>query len=305
MPEATNPPGGPPGTGATRLRRIWHSPTGTAAAMVLFLVVSALWLVAAGTARTPDFSQPPCLRPCMPQFPSAGNVRVWIWLGITGAVLIVASLVLLARGGVGLRREVGTARLVSRAAAAGLAGILAEVVVILVVTHVAIVMAPLGAENSGEIGAAIAVLGVLQLPLAVGLAVAWRRLRIVGAGESEPATHRFSPVRAILGLGGMVLSCAAFAVWSLRNGPPGVVINAQLIAGTPHLVNVGAWWPGLFAAMVALILLAAASAPGVTSRAVRRVPRAPSASDSAASPGWRRNSMVRSASAGEHGSGGE
>ena len=252
--------------------------------MVLFLVVSALWLVAAGTARAPVISQPPCVRPPCAALPSSGSLQVWLWLGTAGAVLILASLVLLAWGEVGERREARTARLVRRAAAGGLAGVLAEMIVVLLVTHVAIVAAPLGFEYSGEVGAAIAVLGVAQLPLAGALALAWARLRSDSAAESEPAAHLFRPRSAIPGLGGMVLSCAAFAAWSLHDGTVGVLVDATLIAGTARITNVGAWWPGLFAAMVVLTLVAAACAPGVTSRAVRKVPRAPSASEDAASP---------------------
>jgi hypothetical protein len=282
MPERSGSPG-PPTANATRLWRIWHSATGTAAAMVLFLVVSALWLVAAGTARASVESQPPCLRPPCPQ-PSYASLHVWLWLGIAGAVLILASLVLVARSAVGQRREAGAARLVRRAAAVGLAGVLAEVIVVLLVTHVAIVTAPLGFENSGEAGAAVAILGVAQIPLAGALALAWARLLPVSAGESGPAAHLFRPGRAIVGLGGMVVCCAAFAAWSLRDGTIGVLLNATLIAGTARITNVDAWWPGLLAAMVALISVAAACAPGVTSHAVGKVPRAPSASENAASP---------------------
>jgi len=252
--------------------------------MVLFIVVSALWLVAAVTARASDMSQPPCVRPPCAALPSSGSLHVWLWLGIAGAMLILGSLVLLACGEVGEQREAGTARLARRAAAACLAGVLAEMIVVLLVTHVAIVTAPLGFENSGEVGAAIAVLGVAQLPLAGTLALAWARLGFGGASDSGPATHLFRRGIAILGLGGMLLSCAAFAAWSLHDGAVGVLVNARLIAGTARITNVGAWWPGLFAAMVVLTLVAAACAPGVTSKAVRKVPRPPSASENAASP---------------------
>jgi len=282
MPEASSSPG-PPATDATRLWRIWNSATGTAAAIVLFLVVSALWLATASTARAPVISQPPCVRQPCAALPSSGSLHVWLWLGIAGAVLIVAALVLLAWGEVGERREARAARLV-RGAAAGLAGVLAEMIVVLLITHIAIVADPLGFEYSGEVAVAIAALGAAQLPLAGALALAWARLPFGSASESGPPAHPWRPGNVILGLGGMVLSCTAFAAWSLRDGVVGVVVNARLIAGTARITNVGAWWPGLFAAMVVLTLVAAACAPGVTSRAVRKVPRAPSASEDAASP---------------------
>jgi hypothetical protein len=251
--------------------------------MVLFIVVCAPWLVAAVTAQAPVISQPPCVRPPCTALPSSGSLHVWLWPGIAGAVLILGSLCLLACGEAGERREAGTARLAGQAAAC-LAGVLAEMVVVLLVTHIAIVTAPLGFENSGEVGAAIAVLGVAQLPLAGALALAWARLRFGSASEPGPVAHLFRPGIAILGLGGMLLSCASFAAWSLHDGAVGVLVNARLMAGTARITNVGAWWPGLFAAMVVLTLVAAACAPGVTSKAVPKVPRAPSASENAASP---------------------
>jgi hypothetical protein len=235
--------------------------------MVLFIVLSALWLAAASTARAPVISQPPCVRSPCATLPSSGSLHGWLWLGMAGAALILCSLVLLASSGVGARREAETARLVRRAAAACLAGVLAEMIVVLLVTHVAIVTAPLGFENSGEVGAAIAVLGVAQVPLAGALALAWARLCFGGASDSGRAAHLIRPGIAILGLGGMLLSCAAFAAWSLHDGAVGVLVSARLIAGTPRIANVGAWWPGLFAAMVVLTVVAAACAPGVTSKA--------------------------------------
>jgi len=61
----------------------------------------------------------------------------------------------------------------------------------------------------------------------------------------------------MIGLSGMVLGCGAFAAWSLQDGPTAMVVNTRLIAGTAWMTNAGAWWPGLFAAMLALTLVVA------------------------------------------------
>jgi hypothetical protein len=261
------------------LWRIRHSPATGGAAMVLFLAVSALWLAAAGTAQGAVESQPGCLRPPCPQPPSYASLRVWLLLGIAGAILTLASLVLVVRGAVGGRGTVGAARQVRRAAVTGLAGVVAEVIVVLLVTHVAIATAPLGFENSGEAGAAIAALGAAQPLLAGALALLWGRFLRV---SPRPSTHRTQPWRAMLGLGGMALNCAAFAAWSLRDGTA-MLVHTRLIAGTALITNAGAWWPGLFAAMVALTLVAAACAPGMTATAAGKVRPAPSGSDRTAS----------------------
>ncbi len=151
-----------PASGHSWLWHIRHSPATGGAALVLFLAVSALWLVAAGTARAAIESQPCGWGGC-PQPPSYTSLHVWLLLGIAGAVLTVVSFVLLVRRVVGERRMAGTARLVRRTAAAGFAGVLAELLVVFLVTHVAMVTAPLGFENSGEAGAAIGILGAAQL----------------------------------------------------------------------------------------------------------------------------------------------
>jgi hypothetical protein len=203
--------------------------------------------------------------------------------GIAGVVLTLVSFGLVVPGSVGDRSTVGTARLVRRAVAAGFAGAVAEVIVVLVVTHVAIVTAPAGLY-SGETAAPIAILGVSQLALVGALALVWGRLLRLSQGEPLRGARRFRPWAAILGLGGMVLGCGAFAVWSLQDGTTPLVVNARLIGGPAWVTNVGAWWPGLFAAMLVLTLVAAAFTPGVTSRAEDKIPLPPSTSDGAASP---------------------
>jgi hypothetical protein len=262
---------------------IRHSPTASGAAMILFLVVSALWLVAASTAQVAVESQPGCLRPPCPQPPSYASFQVWLLLGIAGTVLTLASFVLVARSAVRERTKAGSARQVRWAVVAGFGGALAEVIVVLLVTHVAIVTAPLGFENSGEAGAAIGILAAAQPVLAGALALVWGRLLRLSPGEPRRGMHRTRAWRAIFGLGGMVLNCAAFAAWSLRDGTA-LLVHTRLIAGTATITNAGAWWPGLLAAMVALTLVAAACAPGLTATAQGDVPRAPSTSDRTAAP---------------------
>jgi hypothetical protein len=249
----------------------------------LFLVVTVLWLVAADTAQATVKSQPPCLRPPCPQPPTYASFRVWLLLGIAGAVLTLASFVLVARSAVRERPGAGSARRVRWAVVVGAAGVLAEMIVVLLVTHVAIVNAPLGFENSGEAGAAVEILAAAQPVLAGALALVWARLLRVGPVEPRPGSPRTRAWRAMAGLGGMALICAAFAAWSIRDGNT-LLVHARLIAGAPLITNSGAWWPGLFAAMVALTLTAAACAPGLTATADDRLPPAPSPSDRTVSP---------------------
>jgi len=275
----------PPQPEPAPLWRIRHSPAASAAAMALFVVVSALWLVAGGTARPAVISQPGCLpgREC-PQPPSYVSLHVWLLLGIAGAVLTLASFALAARRAVGERRVAGSARKVRLAVVTVAAGAVAEVLVVSLVTHVAIVTAPLGFEYSGETAAPILILGVAQLALVGALALVWSRLLRLSLGQPGPNARRIRPWTAVLGLGGMVLGCGAFAAWSLRAGTIPLVVNTRLIAGPAWVTNVGAWWPGLFAAMVALLLAAAVCAPGMLSPAEGTAPRVPSPNDRTASP---------------------
>jgi hypothetical protein len=260
MPGPSNPPD-QPATGPARLWRIRHSPAVSAAAVLLFLVVSVLWLVAAGTAQLGVEAQP-CLGPPCPQPPSYASFQIWLLPGIAGTALTLASFVLVARSAVRERPSAVSARQVRWAVATGVTGALAEVGVVLLVTHVAIVTAPLGFENSGEAGAAIGILAAAQPVLAGALALAWGRLLRISPGGPGPAGQRVRVWRTVSGLGGMVLTCAAFAAWSIRDGTA-LLVHTRLIAGTGTITNVGAWWPGLFAAMAALTLVAAACAPGL------------------------------------------
>jgi hypothetical protein len=270
-----------PGAKPPPLWRIRHSPAVSGAALVLFLVVSVLWLVAAGTAQVAVESTPGCIRLCPPP-PSYTSLHVWFLVGIAGAVLTLASFALMARSAVRGRPGVG-ARQVRWAVLAGLAGVVAEVIIVLLVTHQAIVTAPLGFENSGEQRVPIGILAAAQPVLAGVLAFVWGRLLRVSPGEPRPGTHRIHAWRGMAGLGGMVLTCAAFAAWSIRDGNA-LLVHTRLIAGSALIANSGAWWPGLFAAMVALTLVAAACAPGLTAAAAGGDPRAPSTRGRAAAP---------------------
>ena len=64
----------------------------------------------------------------------------------------------------------------------------------------------------------------------------------------------------------MALTCTAFGAWSLQDGTR-LIVNTIVIAGTSAMTNAGAWWPGLFAAVAALTLVAITGAPGIVRRA--------------------------------------
>ncbi len=243
--------------------------------MVLFLVLSALWLAAAGTARVWNHSTPGCFGPACPPPPSGTGLHVWFILGIAGAVLTLTSLVLLARRAVRGRRQAGAGRRLRWVVVTGFAGALAEVILVLLVTHVAIATAPLGFEYSGEAAVAIGILGLAQPAVAGALALAWGRLLRASPGGPGPGTSRIRSWTAVPGLAGMVLGSGAFAAWSLRDGTIEMLVSTRLIAGTGPITNAGAWWPGLFSAMVALTLLAAACAPGLASASGGGIPPGP------------------------------
>jgi len=219
-----------PASGHSWLWHIRHSPATGGAALVLFLAVSALWLVAAGTAHAAIESQPCGWGGC-PQPPSYTSLHVWLLLGIAGAVLTVVSFVLLVRRVVGERRKAGTAP-----------------------------PPPWHWCGEGFCGSA----RQSAVPVGAGF----------GHGQRWSASVAWC----------LAVERSAPGAWSLEPGTIPLVVNAKLIAGAPWVTNVGAWWPGLFAAMVALTLLAAAGAPGMTSRAEDMAPFPPSASDRAASP---------------------
>ncbi len=227
--------------------------------MLPFLVLSGLWLVAAGTAHVWYHSAPPGY-----VFASSDAFHVWFGIGISGAILTIVSVaqILCARGGFYIE---GSSRHQRRLALARLAlalciGAAGELLLVLLVTRHAISTAPFGAD-SGEAAVPIAELGLAQV-LFVGVlaALVSRILRFA------PAHDRGSHWSGFLGPAGMALTCTAFALWSLQDGTR-LIVNTTVIAGTPAMTNSGAWWPGLFAAMCALTIVAVVCAPGIGRRA--------------------------------------
>jgi hypothetical protein len=162
-----------------------------------------------------------------------------------------------------------------------------EVGLLLVVTHHAISTPPEGFENSGELFVPIATLAVVQFVAVAILARGFGRLFPVVRRERSHGSFRWS---GILGLAGMVITCGAFAFWSVSDGTT-LVVNTNLISGVDWTTNVGAWWPGLFAGMAALAIVALACAPSITQEVrvlpvpvdpgTRDVPRALSSSPEA------------------------
>jgi len=258
---------GSPSQFATRPSTFWrirHSPATSGVAVMLFVVLSALWLVAAATAQVWNHSVAPCIRPACPPSPSYTGLHLWLVIGTVGAVLALGSLALVARAMGG--RPPGVPSNLHRVrwgiVLAGCPGVLVELVLVHLVTDHAMATAPLGFNNSGEGAAAIAVLAVAQ-PVLVGvLALAWSRLLPTLGSEHARARRRQWSWFGLLGLVGMVTTCWAFAAWSLRDGTT-LIVNTTIIAGRSGVSNVGAWWPGLFAAMAALTVVAVVCSPGI------------------------------------------
>ncbi len=178
-------------TKSPMLWRIRHSAAPSAAAMLLFLVLSGLWLVAAGTAQIWYHSAPPGY-----VFASGDGFYVWFGIGISGALLTLVSLLqILPNGAPGAdsvpSHKRGMAIWVVLAGCIGAAG---ELLVVTIVTRHSIATAPFGAD-SGEGAAAIAALGLAQIVL-VGLltpflldSCTWRPsviAALIGAALSAP-----------------------------------------------------------------------------------------------------------------------
>jgi|GEM_PF-3238326 hypothetical protein len=273
-------------TRPSTLWRIRHSPATSEVAMILVVALSALWLVAAATAQVWYHSVAPCIRQACPPSPSYTGLHVWLVIGTFGAVLALGSLALVARAMGGRRQGVSSNlhRVLWGIVLAGCAGVLVEFVLVHLVTDHAMATAPLGFNNSGEGAAAIAVLAVAQ-PVLVGfLVLAWSRLLPTVGPEHARARRRRWSWFGPLGLVGMVITCGAFAAWSLRDGTT-LIVNTTIIAGRSGVANVGAWWPGLFAAMAALTVVALACAPGIVLRTEGGAePVVPSMSDERKAP---------------------
>jgi len=222
------------------------------------MVLSALWLVAAATAQVWYHSVPSGY-----EWPSHTALQVWLGVGIAGAALTLVSLLWQMRSvGRGRGKTAQSGRSLWFIVLAGCVGAAAEVALVNAVTDHAVSTAPLGYNNSGEGGLAIAVLAVVQPALVGALALAWH---LLVPGSRKALGHRaHGPVTMsrLVGLAGMVITCVAFAAWSISDGTT-LIVNTSLIAGAARMTNVGAWWPALFAAMSALAVVALACAPGV------------------------------------------
>lgn len=251
-------PPGPPSQSAissSLLSRIWHSPATSGAAMTLFVVLSALWLVAAVTAQVWYHSAPPGY-----VFSSRSGFYVWVGVGIAGTVLALGSVV--HRLWSVRQRPVSVILTICIAVAA-------ELLLLLLVTRHAIATAPYGVD-SGEGAAAIATLGLAQVVLvAMLMPLAGRSTRLVSLRGRSP--HGRLQWFGLLGLVGMVITCGAFAAWSLHDGTT-LIVSTSLIAGQPRMTNVGAWWPGLFAAMATLVVISLVGASATENRLPSRSP---------------------------------
>jgi len=231
--------------------------------MMLFVVLAILWLVAAATAQVWDHSVPPGY-----VFASISSFHPWIGLGIAGTTLTVGSLVHR------LWRVKPRLASVVLALCIGAAG---ELLLVLLVTHRSIVTARYGVD-SGEGAGAIEILILAQVILVVVLRLFLGRSALLGPERRRGWGGRFR-WSGLLGIVGTVITCGAFAAWSLYDGTT-LIVSAGLIAGEPIMTNVGAWWPGLFAAMATLMVVTVACAPGLWRAERGAEPVAPSASES-------------------------
>ncbi len=224
---------------------IRHSPATSGAAMALFVVLSALWLVAAVTAQVWYHSAPPGY-----VFSSRSGFYVWVGVGIAGTVLALGSVV--QRLWSVRQRPVSVILTICIGAAA-------ELLLVLLVTRHAIATAPYGVD-SGEGAAAIAALGLAQVVLvAMLMPLIGRSTRLDSLRGRSP--HGRFQWFGLLGLVGMVITCGAFAAWSLYDGTT-LIVRTSLIAGQPRMTNAGAWWPGSFAAMATLTVISLVCARG-------------------------------------------
>jgi len=148
------------------------------------------------------------------------------------------------------------------------AGMFFELGLVYLVTAHSMATAPLGFNNSGEAGPAIAVLGFVQFGLVGALALPLSRLVPELGHEGALPRQQRCVWSGLLSSVGMTATCVALAVWSLKDGTV-LVVDTSVIAGKSTVTNVGAWWPGLFAAMVALTVVAVAGVPGVIWRLKR------------------------------------
>ena len=214
------------------LWRLRHSPAVSEAAMALFVVLSSLSIVVAGS--------------------SPGVFSVWHSLGIVGIVLIGASLLVSLvthreSKGVERQRHPRVAPLTFTLVAVCIAALM-ELVLVLRVTQPPV--AAVSALFGGRLGTPVLEIAVAQ-PLLVGVvALAWSRLSPAPHFEYDPATRR--SWFGLLGISGMVVTSGAFAAW---------LINTIVVSGRPW--NVGTRFQGLLLAMVVLAAMALVCAPGI------------------------------------------
>ena len=238
-------------SGPSVIGRVRRSPATSAAAMVLFVVLVALWIGAAATARVWYHSAPSGYA-----FPSRSHFYVWIALGVVGALLVLSSLV---------HRMWPACQRWLLVVTTACCGAVADLVLVHLVTDHTMATAPLGYNNSGEGAVAIVALGVAQPVLVGALALVLGRLLPSVPPERVPRARQRLSWSDLGSLAGMVLACGAFAAWSLNNGTT-LIVDTSLIAGRSAVTNVGAWWPGLFAAMATLAIVAVACTRDVISR---------------------------------------
>lgn len=243
--------------------RVRHSPMTSGVAMLLFLVPAALWLLAASTAQV---GQTPGPRGATG--PSLTPLHIWFVVGIIGAVLALGALLQVGWTLAEQRdwTQAGVRHRPLGVAVAACVGVTVEFLLLHVVTAHELAIAP--SFDSGEGTLAIAVLAIGQPVLVAALALLCNRLLPERRPERLHSTLRPSAWIGTLGIIGMVLTCGAMLFWGDRNGTL-LVIHPSFLGAVKGSRNFGAWWPGLFAAMAALTVVALACAPGIIWRADR------------------------------------
>ena len=245
------------------LWRLRHSPATGGIAMLLFLVPAGLWLLAAASAQVGDHSGPSGM-----MNPSLTPFHMWFVIGVIGTVLALGSLVQVGRTLAEQRdwTQPGVRRRLLAVAVATCVGIAVEFLLLHFVTAHELAIAPY--FQSGEGTVAIAVLAVGQPVLVGALALLCCRLLPVRRLERHRRTLRPSAWIGMLGIVGMAASCGAVLFWGDRNGTL-FFVHPSFLGAIKGSRNFGAWWPGLFAAMAALTVVAVACAPGFIWRADR------------------------------------
>ena len=211
-----------------------HSPAVSEAAMVLFVVLAGL--LAAGADA------------------NHGALSIWYRVGVAGIVLTLGSLVYLLwpvthrRGRSELQRPRGVQPIFTMLATCILA--LFAFCIAGLFELLLVVAAGTGAAS------VIAVLVVAQPVLVGAVALAWNRLLPAVRPEHFPGVRRRSWL-GLLGLAGMVVTCAATAGW---------MVNTLVW----RWGSAGSRWPGVLIAMAVLTVTAVVCAPGIIWRTEAR-----------------------------------